>query len=127
MRVAIDTNRLTDFFRFDQDLSIFLGSCDEIYIPLPVLAEIRAGFQFGSLAASNERVLSQFLATPTVHPLLPNLQTVETYARLYTQLRKAGTPIPTNDLWIASLSLQHDLVLITRDKHFKNIPQLILG
>jgi len=46
---------------------------------------------------------------------------------LFVQLKRAGTPVPDNDLWIAALALQHDLLLITRDKHFKNIPQLPRG
>jgi predicted nucleic acid-binding protein len=40
------------------------------------------------------------------------------------QLRRQGTPIPTNDLWIASLVLQHDLVLCARDRHFDHLPQI---
>jgi predicted nucleic acid-binding protein len=44
---------------------------------------------------------------------------------LFVQLKRAGTPVPDNDLWIAALALQHDLLLITRDKHFESIPQLL--
>jgi predicted nucleic acid-binding protein len=40
------------------------------------------------------------------------------------QLRRQGTPIPTNDLWIAALVLQHDLVLCARDRHFDHLPQI---
>jgi tRNA(fMet)-specific endonuclease VapC len=46
------------------------------------------------------------------------------YAEVYRQLRAAGTPVPTNDLWIAALVLQHGLVLCTRDTHFARIAQL---
>jgi predicted nucleic acid-binding protein len=46
---------------------------------------------------------------------------------LFVQLKRAGTPVPDNDLWIAALALQHDLLLIARDRHFKNIPQLLRG
>jgi hypothetical protein len=50
--------------------------------------------------------------------------TMHKYARLFRQLRKQGTPIPTNDLWIAALALQHDLLLFTRDTHINHLPQL---
>jgi predicted nucleic acid-binding protein len=40
------------------------------------------------------------------------------------QLKRAGTPVPDNDLWIAALALEHDLALITRHRHFARIPQL---
>jgi tRNA(fMet)-specific endonuclease VapC len=46
------------------------------------------------------------------------------YASLFAQLRSQGTPIPTNDIWIAALVLQHDLVLLTGDGHFSKIPQI---
>jgi tRNA(fMet)-specific endonuclease VapC len=67
------------------------------------------------------------LAQPTVEVLLPDRETAEQYARLFVQLKRAGTPIPDNDLWIAALALQHGLRLVTRDAHFSKIPQLLLG
>jgi len=51
-------------------------------------------------------------------------QTTHHYAALYRQLRKQGTPIPTNDMWIAALVLQHSLVLFARERHFDVLPQL---
>ncbi|HEY1339366.1 MAG TPA: PIN domain-containing protein, partial [Bryobacteraceae bacterium] len=68
-----------------------------------------------------------FLAKPTVDVLMPDRTTVEQYARLFVQLKRAGTPVPDNDLWIAALALEHDLVLITREPHFQRIPQLARG
>ncbi|MEP7353465.1 MAG: type II toxin-antitoxin system VapC family toxin [Acidobacteriota bacterium] len=125
IRVAIDTNRLTDLFRGDNQLAEQLSRCDEIYIPIIVIAELRAGFYAGSAAVKNNRLLQMFLNKPTVSILLPDLETTEHYGWLYAQLRKAGTPIPTNDLWIGALALQHRLTLITRDGHFQLIPQLL--
>ena len=58
---------------------------------------------------------------------MPGRETAEQYARLFVQLKRAGTPIPDNDLWIAALALEHDLMLITRDRHFQDIPQLLCG
>ena len=125
MRVAVDTNRLTDLFRGDVDLAEWLGCCEEVWVPLPVLAELKAGFASGSRRLENEAVLQEFLAKPTVQVLAPNRETADQYARIYVQLRTYGTPIPINDLWIAALSIQHNLTLVTRDHHFKKIPQLI--
>ena len=125
MRVALDTNRLTDLFRGDAELADRLGECDEVWIPLIVLAEIKAGFYGGSEQHRNEVLLRSFLAKPTVGVLLPARETAEHYARLFVQLKRAGTPIPDNDLWIAALVLEHDLQLITRDGHFDQVPQLL--
>ena len=54
-------------------------------------------------------------------------QTTSHYARLYAYLRRKGTPVPTNDLWIAALVVQHDLVLLTGDEHFERMPQVLRG
>jgi len=51
-------------------------------------------------------------------------QTTHHYASVYRQLRQQGTPIPTNDMWIAALALQHGLVVCARDRHFDQLPQL---
>lgn len=125
MRVALDTNRLTDLFQGDAQLAERLGECDEVWLPLMVLAEIQAGFYGGSQQHRNEILLRSFLVQPTVRILLPARDTAEHYARLFVQLKRAGTPIPDNDLWIAALVLEHDLVLITRDRHFERVPQLL--
>lgn len=126
MRVAVDTNRLTDLLRGDARLAERLGACDEVWIPLMVLGELKAGFQGGTQRLRNEALLQRFLAKATVSVLLPGRETAEHYARIFVQLKRAGTPVPDNDLWIAALALEHDLLLITRDRHFKRIPQLPL-
>lgn len=127
VRVALDTNRLTDLFQGDDALAERLGLCDEVWIPLVVLAEIKAGFLGGTERHRNEILLRKLLSKTTVGVLLPDRETAEHYARLFVQLKRAGTPVPDNDLWIAALALQHDLQLITRDKHFEKIPQLLRG
>jgi tRNA(fMet)-specific endonuclease VapC len=127
VRIALDTNRLTDLFQGDSHLADFLGGCDEVWIPFIVLGEIKAGFYGGSQQQRNQLLLQALLAKQTVGVLLPDRETAEQYARLFVQLKRAGTPIPDNDLWIASLVLQHQLTLITRDQHFKSIPQVLRG
>ena len=124
MRVAVDTNRLTDLLRGDARLAERLGACDEVWVPLIVLGEIKAGFHGGTQRHRNEALLQRFLAKATVSVLLPGRETAEHYARIFVQLKRAGTPVPDNDLWIAALALEHDLILITRDRHFERIGQL---
>ena len=127
MRVALDTNRITDLFRGDVELAEQLSTAEEVWIPLFSLGEIKAGFQGGTQQRRNESLLNRLLTKPTVGVLLPSRETAEHYARVFVQLRRAGTPVPDNDLWIAALVLEHDLVLITRDRHFERIPQVIRG
>jgi predicted nucleic acid-binding protein len=125
MRVALDTNRIVDLFRGDAELAERLESCEEVWIPLIVLGEFKAGFQAGTQRRRNELLLNKLLAKPTVGVLLLTPETAEHYARLFVQLRSAGTPVPDNDLWIAALALEHNLFLVTRDRHFARIPQLM--
>jgi tRNA(fMet)-specific endonuclease VapC len=125
MRVALDTNRLTDLFRGDRELAKWLGTCEEVWIPLFVLGEMKAGFYGGREHGRNEALLQKLLAKTTVGVLLPGVETAEQYGRLFIQLKRGGAPVPNNDLWIAALVLEHNLVLVTRDKHFERIPQLL--
>src|SRR5947209_2738916 len=124
VRVALDTNRLVDLFKGDAALAEQLGTHDEVWIPLVVLGEIKAGILGGTQRQRNESLLRAFLAKRTVGILAPGRDTAEHYARLFVQLKNAGTPVPDNDLWIAALVLEHDLQLITRERHFARIPQL---
>lgn len=126
MRIAIDTNRYVDFCRGEQDVVSIIQQSEKIFIPYIVLGELRAGFLSGKKSLPNERLLVRFINSPRVDPLLPDENTTHHYARLFQQLRKQGTPIPTNDLWLAALVIQHDLQLFTRDGHFRHIPQLLL-
>jgi len=125
LRVALDTNRLVDLLRGDAELGERLGRCEQVWLPLFVVGELRAGFLLGAHAEANELLLRRLLAKPTVGVLLPDEGTAEGYARLFAQLRRAGTPVPSHVLWIAALALQHDLPLITRDRHFASMPQLL--
>jgi tRNA(fMet)-specific endonuclease VapC len=124
MRVALDTNRYVDFAKGDPQTQAVLQRAAEIFLPLIVIAELRAGFQSGSRSADNERNLTQFINSRRVTILYPDDDTTHHYARLYSQLRRQGTPIPTNDIWIAALVIQHELFLFARDRHFDHIPQI---
>jgi tRNA(fMet)-specific endonuclease VapC len=124
MKVALDANRYVDLCRGIVEVVAQISEAERIYLPLIVLGELRAGFQAGSRARQNERILVQFLQSPRVRLLLPDEETTFQYASLFAQLRRQATPIPTNDLWIAALVIQHGLILLTRDEHFKHLPQM---
>jgi tRNA(fMet)-specific endonuclease VapC len=96
-----------------------------IVLPFVVLGELRAGFAFGRRQAENERTLRLFLLKDGVRVLFADDQTTHHYAAVFRQLRKQGTPIPTNDMWLAALVLQHNLALHARDGHFDHLPQLV--
>jgi tRNA(fMet)-specific endonuclease VapC len=124
VNLALDTNRYVDFCKGEPQTVSAMEQASSIYVPFVVLAELRAGFRVGSRGPENERTLREFLLTEGVRSLHPDEQTTYHYAAVYGQLRKQGTPIPTNDIWIAALVLQHNLVLCARDAHFDHLPQL---
>ncbi len=124
MRLALDTHRYADLCRGNPRVVEIVEVADAVWLPFIVLGELRAGFAVGSQGPRNEAVLRRFLLKPGVSVLYPDEQTTYHYATLYRQLRKQGTPIPTNDMWIAALVLQHSLTLCDRDRHFDALPQL---
>ncbi len=124
MKIALDSNRYTDLCRGVPLVQEIVESATEVHVPLIVLAEQRAGFAHGSNREKNERVLTRFLNSDGVFVLSPDEQTTFFYADVYAYLRKKGKPIPTNDLWIAALVIQHQLVLFDRDSDFDHLPQI---
>lgn len=126
MKLALDTNRYSDLCRDEPEVVRIVEEAERVCLPFVVLAELRAGFAMGAHALENERVLRRFLIKPGVEILWPGEATTRCYASLYRQLRRQGTPIPSNDLWIGALVVEHDLVFLTRDAHFRHLPQLNL-
>ena len=124
MRLALDTNRYTDLCRGNAQVVDTVERADEVWLPFIVLGELRAGFAVGSQGPRNEAVLFRFLLKSGVDVLYADEQTTHHYANVYRQLRNQGTPIPTNDMWIAALVLQHSLTLYDRDAHFGALPQV---
>ena len=125
VNVALDTNAYSDFMRGDPVRVQIIRAARHLHLPLMVLGELRAGFAAGNQKSVNAANLQRFLGSPRVTVLLPDEQTTHHYAQLYLQLRKKGVAIPTNDLWIAALVVQHDLVLCTSDTHFQHLPQVL--
>jgi len=125
VKLALDTNRYTDLCRGDMSVVETVELAHEVWLPFVVVGELRAGFAVGSEGPQNEAVLRRFLLKAGVSVLYADDQTTHHYAALYRQLRQQGTPIPTNDMWIAALVLQHSLVLCARDTHFDALPQLV--
>jgi Predicted nucleic acid-binding protein, contains PIN domain len=125
LKVALDTNRYVDLCRGVDETVTLLEEAEAVILPFVVLGELRAGFAHGRRQAENEQILRRFLLKDGVQVIFADDQTTHHYASVFRQLRKQGTPIPTNDMWLAAIVLQHNLVLHDRDKHFDRLPQLI--
>ena len=125
MRVALDTNAYRAAAEGEAKTVEVLQRAEEVCLPFVALGELRAGFAAGTQGRKNESRLTEFLNSPRVSILYADEQTTHHYATLFAELRRQGTPIPTNDLWIAALVVQHDLLLLTGDAHFSKISRIV--
>ena len=125
-RVLVDTNIYSLAMRGDAEVVDALRRIDQIFITAVSLGELYAGFRAGRREMENRRELSRFLDSPRVTFLTIDDETAEFYAETLIRLRARGTPIPTNDIWIAATAFQHGLKLFTRDRHFRHVAGLVL-
>jgi len=123
---SLDTSAFSDFNRGDSRLKEWFHSENEILVSQIVIGELRAGFAAGNRREVNEKLLQRFLDSPNVQTVTITNSTTKLFAEIYLRLRKAGTPIGTNDMWIAAFSLEHDVPLLTTDGDFANVPDLVL-
>jgi tRNA(fMet)-specific endonuclease VapC len=125
-RALIDTNIYSLAMRGDPGVLERLQRLDDIGFSVVSLGELLAGFRGGNREAHNRAELDRFLASPRVRLLGMDGETADFYASIVQGLKRAGTPIPTNDIWIAALALRHGLPLYTRDAHFGAVAGLVL-
>lgn len=124
MRLLLDTNRLSDALAGSKQVIELLETAREIHVPVIALGEMRSGFLRGRRAAKNETRLQWFLSQDGVFTMGIDVPVSHRYAELHHALRGLGQPVPTNDLWIAAMAIEHGLVLYTRDAHFAHVPRL---
>lgn len=121
----IDTTVYSHARRGGQWAVDILAESDLIGISTITLGELLAGFIVGGKADENKKILYEFLDHPRVSVYPIGERTAEFYSNIYMNLRRQGTPVPTNDMWIAATAQENGLVLASHDRHFENIPGLI--
>lgn len=122
--VLPDSNILIDLFNGIRDAAPKLAEADRILLSPTVLGEVCAGFSDSAKDRSRREVLDDFLDLPYVEVPRISETTSEYYAGLHRFLKGVGRKIPDNDLWIASQALENAALLISRDTHFVDIPNL---
>ncbi|MDP2660279.1 MAG: type II toxin-antitoxin system VapC family toxin [Dehalococcoidia bacterium] len=125
-RVLLDTSAYSVFMRGHAAIKHVVQHADEIYLSPIVLGELRAGFRRGRNREKNQRELRAFLSSPRVRGVGLDEETAERYAVIVDGLWKAGTPIPTNDVWIAASAMQYGLPIVTTDAHYQRVAQVIV-
>jgi predicted nucleic acid-binding protein len=125
-KLLLDTSAYSAFLMGHSEVKAAIQEADEIYLNPIVLGELLAGFGMGKKEKRNRETITEFLSSERVHFIDIDGETSERYSAIYGYLRSNGKPVPTNDLWIAASAMQHGLKLLTMDKHFLAIPQILV-
>ena len=124
--LLLDANAIISLFDgSDPELERVLCDAEELIVPVVAYAEVVAGTESGTKRAkATIDALSTLMSMPNTRLLPVSEATVRYYSKTYNLLKKNGTPIPTNDIWIAASTLEAGGALFTHDRHFLNIPML---
>ena len=123
-KIVLDTNAYTRLLAGDEDVLDVIGTAETLYMSIFVIGELYAGFAGGTKERGNKDTLNRFLLKPSVKILNATCETAEVFGLVKQDLKKAGTPLPINDVWIAAHALETGSILVTYDGHFKKIAGL---
>lgn len=121
-RYLLDTSILIGMFAAEAIVKEKLAQASEVFIPSIAVGELYYGAWKSQRHRENIAQVDELVAASTV--LGCNAETARWYGEIKNALRLKGRPIPENDLWIAAIALEHDLVVATRDVHFREIDNL---
>lgn len=124
-RIVLDTSAYSHFRAGRADVLDHLAGADVVLVPTVVLGELDAAFEAGLRAVDNRARLAEFLDEPFVRVLPVTASVARHYGRIVGDLRRAGTPIPTNDVWIAATAADAGATLLTFDRHFERVAGLL--
>lgn len=124
--LVIDTNVYCLAMRGEPAAVKLFRQTEAILLPVIVFGELLAGFKGGSRERANKEQLAAFTSTERVRVAAITAETAEFYSLIVNRLREKGTPIPTNDIWIAAITMEHGAGLATTDGHFARIDGLNL-
>ncbi|HCC69173.1 MAG TPA: VapC toxin family PIN domain ribonuclease [Nitrospiraceae bacterium] len=124
-RIILDTSGYSAYLRGSTAIRLAIQQTNEIFFNPIIVGELLAGYIIGKSEKKNRAILQKFLSSPRVKIVDIDEETSERYAIIMNYLHTKGTPIPTNDLWIAASAMQHGLMVLTTDNHYLKVPQII--
>ena len=114
--MILDTNALSAYLDNRPEAVEIVSGAPELAIPVIVAAEFAFGIAQSRHRDAYDKSLRRMLDRCTVLDI--GIETAWHYAAIRLELKGAGTPIPANDVWIAALSRQHSMPVMSRDSHF---------
>ena len=126
-KILLDTNAYARLVAGEEQILDIICAADKVYMSIFVLGELYSGFRGGNRMRENNEILLRFLRKASVETIGGTSETAEIFGELKDSLRKAGTPVPINDIWIAAHAIEFGAVIVSYDKHFSKIPQVRLA
>lgn len=123
-RVALDTTAYAHMRRGHPGVADAIARAEVVYLPSTVLGELEAGFLLGRRTAENRTALAEFLDEPFTSVIPVDERVARVYGQLFAELRRAGTPVPVNDIWIAAATIAAGAHLLTFDRDFDRLERL---
>jgi tRNA(fMet)-specific endonuclease VapC len=121
-RYVLDTNIVIALIDEEPSVLARIAVADETLIPIVVLGELFYGANYSRRSAANVAKVEALAQSHTIVDL--DLETARQYGIIKSELRRKGTPIPNNDIWIAALTQQYEAAIATRDQHFDAVEHL---
>lgn len=121
---CLDTSAYSNFRRGHEELTSLVDRADWVGVPTVAMGELRTGFLLGGHRERNEAELEEFLSNAVVEVLGVDAEASRHYSEIVADLRRAGTPLPTNDIWIAATAARYGAAVLTCDKHFERIARV---
>jgi tRNA(fMet)-specific endonuclease VapC len=121
-RYLLDTNIIIALFADETVIKNNLAQANEVFIASITIGELYYGARKSGRIQANLSRIEQLVSNSTV--LVCDSETAQKYGDIKNRLRLKGRPLPENDIWIAALALQHQLILVTRDAHFQEVNNL---
>ncbi|MCH8257410.1 MAG: type II toxin-antitoxin system VapC family toxin [Proteobacteria bacterium] len=120
-RYLLDTNIIIALFASDSAIVKRLDRATEVFVPAVVLGELYYGARKSARIEANLSKIDKLASTAAV--LGCDAVTAAQYGIVKNALREKGRPIPENDIWIAAIAKQHNLTLVSRDEHFREVAE----
>ncbi len=125
MKIILDTNAYVAFKRGHDLVVDRVRNAHRVVFSTVVVGELMFGFRYGSRTAKNMEELAKFLDNPYVEIVPVTITTADRFGRVATELRRNGSPIPTNDIWIAAHAFETGAELLSFDRHFERVDGLV--
>ncbi len=125
MKILLDSNAYSEFMRGNNRVREIVHGAEEILMSAVVVGEQLFGFRQGRRFEQNFAQLRSFLERPYVTFVPVGPVTADRYSRIMTALKAKGRPIPTNDVWIAAHAMETGADLVSADRHFEYVDQIV--